>query len=686
VSTVALAGCQPAPLASYLKALAVLRLVAEQHDPEARGCWTPEGFELRSTLDGDALVEFFSERYAPTPIVAPWNGGSGFYAKDNQDGIGPIAASEAPRFLGYRVTIERCRAAIDRLGLEERPADEAKRRLLAELRATLPDFALSWLDAVIVISDQGTMFPPLLGTGGNDGRLEFTNNQMQHLAKLLLVVPPERRAALIRAALFDIPEAGMDRGGAGQFFPSSLGGANAGPGFEGQAVLNVWDFVLALEGTVSLAASATRRDEVADRATLVFPFTVRAAASGYGTAARSDVESSRNEIWLPLWESPATSAELLHLFGEGRAKVGLLAARTGVDFARAIASLGVSRGINAFERFGFHERNGLAFFAVPLGRWAVGRRRRVDLLAPIDWWLEGLRRAADNRLAPSSLGAAATAVDDAVMAMCRHDAPEPALMTLVALGGVERVASRSPKAREMLRRPLPALSCEWLEAAAVDDPEFRLAAALASTGFRRFLGPVDPQRPHEWVVGEVDQVWGERDLVRNLGEVLRRRALRDQTPPAKVFAPLGDIGAFIAGEVDDGRLNALLGGLSLLDWERHFGRSHFANVGSHCMPLASFAMLVIALRQVPDGYGRPQRTPGLLGRALAGDLRGATRLATRRLRAAGLHLRCSPLPAPAGQARRIAAALAFPISPSDESALRSLVTISSNEENVHDVP
>lgn len=41
-------GCAPVPLAHYLKALGILRLVAEQLDPAARGWWEGERFLLAS--------------------------------------------------------------------------------------------------------------------------------------------------------------------------------------------------------------------------------------------------------------------------------------------------------------------------------------------------------------------------------------------------------------------------------------------------------------------------------------------------------------------------------------------------------------------------------------------------------------------------------------------------------------
>ena len=88
-----LGGCTLEPLGSYLKALSVLRLVSEQADGSARGWWDRGSFCLETELDEDRLVAFFLESYAPTPILSPWNGGSGFYPKDRKVGIQAIAGS-----------------------------------------------------------------------------------------------------------------------------------------------------------------------------------------------------------------------------------------------------------------------------------------------------------------------------------------------------------------------------------------------------------------------------------------------------------------------------------------------------------------------------------------------------------------------------------------------------------------
>ncbi len=81
MNELSLEGCTPEPLMAYLKALGVLRLVSEQRDPDARGHWDGGVFKLNTALDRDELVKFFRDDYKPTPILAPWNGGSGFYIK-----------------------------------------------------------------------------------------------------------------------------------------------------------------------------------------------------------------------------------------------------------------------------------------------------------------------------------------------------------------------------------------------------------------------------------------------------------------------------------------------------------------------------------------------------------------------------------------------------------------------------
>src|ERR1035437_8042201 len=181
MNTIRLTGCVAEPLGSYLKALAVLRLVSEQADPTVRGWWDGACFCLETKLDEAGLVEFFLERYAPTPMLSPWNGGSGFYPKDRKVGLDAIGTSGEERFSVYREAIQRAKRIAgvgeDKAGS---PAEEEGRRTKIQLacRNTPPHGGVEWLDAAVGISAEGKRaFAPILGTGGNEGRLDYRSEE-----------------------------------------------------------------------------------------------------------------------------------------------------------------------------------------------------------------------------------------------------------------------------------------------------------------------------------------------------------------------------------------------------------------------------------------------------------------------------------------------------------------------------
>src|SRR5437899_2511729 len=136
-----LTGCTPEPLMGYLKALGVFRLVAEQVDPAVKVSWSGGVCRLYTALDRGGLTDFFLIRYCPTPILAPWNGGSGFYG-GGAEPLEAIASSSAGRLAPYRATVARVRD----FPLDEMP----KENILARCRAELPDETVWWLDACFV--------------------------------------------------------------------------------------------------------------------------------------------------------------------------------------------------------------------------------------------------------------------------------------------------------------------------------------------------------------------------------------------------------------------------------------------------------------------------------------------------------------------------------------------------------
>ena len=496
-------GCTPTPLASYLKALGVLRLLSssannvsgEAADPRARGWWENERFHLRTTLTRDDVLRFFLEDYAPSPIIAPWNGGSGFYPKDNKDGFALLAGEGiGQRFELISSTIRHAVEIVDRLGLKERPEGQAKVELVAELRSELPDAALGWLDAALALSGQGLAYPQLLGTGGNDGRLDFTNNFMRRLVARRRPVglfdasdgsPSGNARPLLLGALFSTTLQGLSSASVGQFAPGAAGGPNGTTGYEAGSEVNPWDFVLMLEGAAAFAGTASRRHQSIAGSGASFPFTVRTVGAGWGGVESADENDARAEFWAPLWTRSARFREIDNLLGEGRAVLNGRTARDGIDFARAATSLGVSRGFSEFERFGFLMRSGKAYLATPIGRRLAVPSLGARLVAELDTgrWLERARHVGRKDGEPAAARQAVKRLEDAVFGLL---VPAPTAdwvqTALIALGKCVEWLAVSPDGRQSVGSPPPLLSSSWMRQADDGTPEFRVAAALASLG------------------------------------------------------------------------------------------------------------------------------------------------------------------------------------------------------------
>lgn len=695
---VILAGCNPIPLASYLKALGVLRLVAEQVDPAAKGCWQNERFVISTRLGRHSLCRFFLEEYRPTPILAPWNGGSGFYSGDNQSGIQPIENGAADRFRMLRTSIEIVRTALVRNDMESRPEGEAKTALLSELRAVLPDDALGWLDAAVLLTEDNPKYPPLLGTGGNDGRLDFTNNFMQRLVGLF---DPETGTAQqgmesrLDEALFDraVPE--LESSAVGQFAPGDAGGPNQSSGFDAKARINPWDFVLMLEGALLFAAAVTRRLGSAGTGALSYPFTVRATGAGSGSAAIGDEGNARAELWAPLWSMPTGLEELKALLAEGRATVGRRPAQNGLDFARAVSRLGVDRGIDAFQRYAFLMRSGKAYFATPLNRVVTRRNPAADLVDELEQsnWLNRFRGLARGQHATNRAISLVRRLEDAIfdLALARDNPAAPTERLLILLGEAQRYLARSPAAREKCP-PVPSLSAQWLnQIEAEGGLEAPLAAALAGLHAR---GPVGddgqpgpfrmPMRIHlapetgsrypAWVENAGHVVtWGQRTLVDNLGATLQRRLLEadrlnvgDKPLSPVRMAPIAAVAAWLEHGIDEQRLAVLLPGLMLV---RIPGGARVAGERSVPLPMAyrllkPFFCTNQQLHRseiLPEDRRLPLRAD-LVRRLAANEVQGAIDHGFRQLRAAGVEIQFPHIDAGASDGRRLLASLLVPIS------------------------
>jgi CRISPR-associated protein Csx17 len=703
-------GCAPVPLAHYLKALGILRLVAEQVDANVKAAWRNDRPTLLTAVAPDTLVNFFSHDYCPSPVLAPWNGGSGFYPKDNDEALTAIEKCGIARLASYRAGIAAARHELQSLKLKTKPDGDTKALLLQSCRNSFPEDALGWLDAVLVLGQDGPKFPPLLGTGGNDGRLEFTNNFMQRITEVMEPTtgePMPQSERWLRAALFGDAAPGLAmKAPIGQFFPGAAGGANSTSGFDAPSAVNPWDFILMIEGALLLAAASVKRLESTDEGSLVYPFCVRQAGVGYASAAAADEAEARCEMWMPVWEEPTTLAELRAILSEGRAQVRGRAARNGVDFAQAAVTLGVDRGIAAFQRYGFQVRNGLSYFATPLERVVVRRNARADLLADIEQWHERLRQKAGpkaNPEPPASVARALNQLERRIVDLCRDDSPSRLQALLAALGAAERALANSFKwTTGAYLRPLHGLKRRWLNDADDGSPEFRLAQSIAATRawfgketlwFRQHLEPIviGSNRERSWINWSEtrgnDVAWHDGDLTDALNAILARRLVRVEKSGARGWpdwsprpAKLEDITAFIERRTNDALLADLIWGVSLVDWETIVREEQRKPVDlvqeqehepaggdneSRVVPSSFYALLRLCFRRSSGKDDAIPLVPAILHRAINGNGEAASVLAARRLRASGQAPLVRTLPVAGDIARRTAAAMLFPISHSD---------------------
>lgn len=589
---IALPGCAPTPLASYLKALGVLRLIStpanhasgQAADPHARGWWENECFHLRTTLNRDALLGFFLRDYAPSPIIAPWNGGSGFYPNDNKDGFDPLAAKRAAeRFGPLSSAIRNAARTLADLHLTERPEGTVKVELVAALRAELADTALPWLDAVLALSGDSLAYPELLGTGGNDGRLDFTNNFARRLVSRTKPAglfdassgePANDAARLLEGSLFAAPVLGLCSAAIGQFAPGAVGKRpNATTGYSADSEMNPWDFVLMLEGTAAFAGAATQRHQSAlgsstsgatTRSGASFPFTVRAVGAGWGGVEAADENDARAEFWAPLWTRPARVLEIESLLGEGRAVLNGRTARDGLNFARATASLGVSRGFREFERFGFLMRAGKAYLATPIGRRSAAPSPGARLVADLDagGWLDRVRRVGRNDEEPGAARRAIHRLEDALFGLlAATEASGEIERAIVALGHVAGWLALSPGGRKAIGAPPPVLSPAWVQRADDGSAEFRVAAALAALGLpapTRPAPPLDGQAPETAPPGgdgadDESPVARQTPAADESADAPGQRRSNAAPPMAAHFAPLDEKGFFHRGRLSKRR-------------------------------------------------------------------------------------------------------------------------------------
>ncbi|MEN6320587.1 MAG: type I-U CRISPR-associated protein Csx17 [Syntrophaceae bacterium] len=575
-----LLGCLQIPMANYLKAMGLLRLLAEQKDPGAVGCWGDHSFVIITANDRNQLLDFFCNEYSPTPIVDPWNGGSGFYPGDNAKALDEISKSSDTRFKAYREVIELI-SSWNNITFSKKYREGNKHYILTTSRSKLPDAVLNWLDAAFVLLEDGQSFTPALGTGGNEGRFEMSNNFMKQVIWLLLKNDSSITRQLLESSLFGTLSSGLTKSSIGQMFPGRAGGFNQGMGIEHKDFkINPWDYVLMMEGSTVLAGNVSRRYPTPDRLRFTTPFTVYFSPVGF--SSNSIGEKGVYETWLPVWNNPASWAEVRHLFGEGRSVKGRRPTRTGLEFSRSVGVLGVDRGIVSFQRNIFLKRRGKSFIALPAGRIKVRYQPSLEILNELDPIIFQIETFIRGKNVPATFSNAYRVIQEYLFNCCENATTENFMKLMRATGKFERIIALRDRSLEVnLPRPLFGLTPRWLSACDDGSVEIRIAASIASIRQTGNVGTISAaiagtkfNDPRSWS-DEGKRHWYGRDLSEKLGNVLLRRIMEAEQKLAPEFPleaelPINpyDVMPFLHGETDDEKTEELLWAFLLIDWTK----------------------------------------------------------------------------------------------------------------------
>ena len=616
-----LEACDGSTLAGYLKGMGAFRILAEQHDPSLRIYWQDNLPHLvfSQPKNRQNLLDFFFKDYRPTPIVIPWSGNDFFTVNDagnpgpykkpptKNNVIEAFIASPSPRLETYQVAISRTLEIINHLHLSKKkiegPGNRAlKAKFMALLRSKLPDEMVEFMDVAAIIGEDKFMANTLLGSGGgSDGNLHFGGNYMQCLWLCLPDFDYQRAVRLGRdykefdsQAAFEQSLFGDVHGkvvavsgdSPGLFYPGGVGGVNAFEGFEAKSIRNPWEFIFLMEGLLMFSGALSRRSGSrgagVQRRTASFPFTCRVSYSGATSLLLKETGNYR-EVWLPLWNAPALVSSVKTVFSEGRAEISGRQAKNGLDFVRAVASLGVDRGISEFRRFGLVKgRVGGENYHTSVGLGSmktVGRPlEHIRLLDDLDQWLYRLRRSCGKPSSAARYGKHLRTVEASLIDFCKLGGIQRLQRVLLNLGRAERSFSYAGENRPV--KPLY-VSPEWIKACDDGSSEYRIACALASI-YDKQVGPIRVQMEPiqlkqglfaSWSPNRKDVSWRKGGLNESLREILMRRMMEGVRSESeflpirgRVRASLSDVHLYLGGYLNEEKLTDLLWALITVKW------------------------------------------------------------------------------------------------------------------------
>lgn len=449
------------------------------------------------------------------------------------------------------------------------------------------------LDAHLVGASRNR-FNPILGTGGNIGKRDLT--KLQADARHLVGNNPNDAASWLEATLSGDPEVKLpDLSNAGTWFVFANKTFNSGQSWFREGRISPWSAILALEGAFLLVGSVNKRLGARSRSYAVFPFVSQPSQP----TTEGEIGAAKAEFWAPLWENPATIAEIQTVFQRGLARIGGRAAQAPHEFAVAARSAGVDAGVTEFVRFELRNTTSSQVYeSAPRQRIHVGAQaddghgapqpaRDADLLMQLieSGWLDRLPTEPRDPKQRGKFVGLRGPIEAAIIDVSEQpDDPERWQNLLQLLATTQFRIDRNRRLRERCV-PLPWLSTGWFDRAwpsPVPD-EIRIAQGIASIGassdyplLMNVFG-IERQRHGHFAFPKSRPqraVWHHGNPIHLFADVLHRRLIdmqpMDNVPlNASCPCPASMVRQFLAADLDDELLSRWIPALALIDWSQN---------------------------------------------------------------------------------------------------------------------
>ena len=567
-------GCNNTNFGSYLKGLGIFRIFGKKYD-NVKAYWKNDALYIYLPFNSyDEIINFFLNEYEPTPIVSPWNMGSGFNSdKKELNNLKNYDKNDTnyPRLKNYIDVIIKTENIVKTITKNKKGTQADKKSEIVRIcRNLLPEKTVKWIDAALILDNNDEInYTKILTTGGNEGNLDYSITYMSDIYK---VFKSKNSKNLLKNSLFNCFTDQLIESKVGKFIPGRAGGFNEGFGFENKDFnANPWDFIFLIEGTLFFSTGIGKKS-ISNSMFIRSPFTVESSV---------DIESKKHiyEIWTPLWKNPAYLYEIEKMFENGRVEISNSPVTKGTEFIQAIKNYGVDRGIYKFTRYKLlNTRGNSGYVATPVDSYNVNYVKNVDIIKEINTLLLKLDNYIYNinNTIPESLLKLRRKVDDSLFYILKHDISIGIEELFYNIGKMEKYLASIKHNNVPL---ISGLSPDWINLNSSPSNEYIIASAISSIYYiRKYIEPViyNDKTLIKWDDAMNYYSFNGSNIYKKLANVLYRGYIENEKTlsknnPFKSRIKIDPEYAtiLINGDINEDKLEHLLYGFMWINWNKN---------------------------------------------------------------------------------------------------------------------